>query len=57
MDGVVHAESWKAQSQTIPLRRAGSDEEIGKYIAWVCSPDASYVTGQSLVMDGGVVMT
>ena len=57
MDSVVRAESWKAQSQTIPLRRAGTDEEIGNYIAWVCSPDASYVTGQSLVMDGGVVMT
>ena len=57
MDGVVHGEDWAKKSQTIPLRRAGTDEEIGKYIAWVCSPDASYITGQSLVMDGGVVMT
>jgi 3-oxoacyl-[acyl-carrier protein] reductase len=40
----------------VPLNRPGSDEEIGKFIAYLCTPDASYITGQSLNIDGGVVM-
>jgi len=40
----------------IPLKRAGSDEEVGKLIAWLCGPDTSYMTGQSINFDGGVVM-
>ena len=31
-------------------------EEIGKFLAYLCTPDASYITGQSLNIDGGVVM-
>jgi NAD(P)-dependent dehydrogenase (short-subunit alcohol dehydrogenase family) len=37
----------------IPLARAGFPEEIGAAIAFLVSPAASYVTGQTLVVDGG----
>ena len=30
--------------------------EIGKFLAYLCTPEASYITGQSLNIDGGVVM-
>ena len=57
MDDLGREEKWQATiNQLIPLKRAGSDEEIGKFIAYLCSPDASYITGQSLNIDGGVVM-
>lgn len=57
MDDLGREEKWQATiNQLIPLKRAGSDEEIGKFIAYICSPDASYITGQSLNIDGGVVM-
>ncbi|CAH1693295.1 2-(S)-hydroxypropyl-CoM dehydrogenase [Hyphomicrobiales bacterium] len=36
-----------------PLRRAGRPEDIAAAAAWLSSPDASFVTGHALVVDGG----
>jgi NAD(P)-dependent dehydrogenase (short-subunit alcohol dehydrogenase family) len=57
MDDLGRGQTWEALiAQTIPLKRAASDEEVGKFIAYLCTPEASYITGQSLNIDGGVVM-
>jgi len=57
MDDLGRDEKWEAAiNQMVPLKRAGTDEEIGKFIAYLCTPDASYITGQSLNIDGGSVM-
>ena len=37
----------------VPLRRVGRPEEIARAIAWLASPEASYVTGTTIVVDGG----
>jgi NAD(P)-dependent dehydrogenase (short-subunit alcohol dehydrogenase family) len=37
----------------IALGRIGSPEEAGEAIAWLCSEAASYVTGHSMIVDGG----
>ena len=37
-----------------PLRRCGKPEEIANAIAFLCSEEASFVTGHSLVVDGGL---
>lgn len=37
----------------IPMRRQGSVEEIAKVIRFLAGPDASYITGQTIVVDGG----
>ena len=38
---------------TIPLGRLGRPSEIGRIVAFLCSDDASYITGQLIVADGG----
>ena len=40
----------------IPLKRAGKPEEIAAAIAFLCSPDSDYITGQTLNVDGGLEM-
>ncbi|MGY1709736.1 SDR family oxidoreductase [Geodermatophilus sp. SYSU D00758] len=41
----------------IPLRRVGTPEEFGRVAAFLLSPAASYVTGTTVAVDGGVLRT
>ena len=42
--------------EVIPLRRFGQPQEIAGVVSFLAGPDSSYVTGQVLVVDGGMVM-
>ena len=43
--------------EKIPLKRAGSTEDVAGAVAFLCSSDADYITGQTLNVDGGYEMT
>jgi NAD(P)-dependent dehydrogenase (short-subunit alcohol dehydrogenase family) len=42
--------------KSIPMARHGRPEEIASAVLWLCSDAASYVTGQSISVDGGFTM-
>lgn len=46
-----------ALEATIPLGRQGMPEEMGAAVAFLCSQRASYITGQVMMVDGGLVGT
>ena len=41
----------------VPAARLGELEEVGSYCAYLCSAQAGYIVGQSLLIDGGAVQT
>jgi NAD(P)-dependent dehydrogenase (short-subunit alcohol dehydrogenase family) len=49
-------EALKAMEKSIPMGRVGRPEEIAHAVLWLCSDAASYVTGQSISVDGGFIM-
>ncbi len=49
------AAARRDREQSIPLRRYGRADEIGRAAAFLLSPSASYITGVMLPVDGGVL--
>jgi NAD(P)-dependent dehydrogenase (short-subunit alcohol dehydrogenase family) len=43
-----------ARARRTPLQRLASAEEVANTVVWLASPLSSYVTGQALIVDGGV---
>ena len=50
-------QEWYVKQRKIPLARAGQPEEVAKAILFLSGDDCSYITGQTLVVDGGLTIT
>jgi 3-oxoacyl-[acyl-carrier protein] reductase len=48
---------WKAAAESgTPLARLGTAREVADVIVFLASPAAGYITGQTIVIDGGSVL-
>ena len=52
--GTGYDQEAARQAAAVPAGRFGTAEEFGKACAFLCSAHAGFITGQNLVMDGGV---
>jgi 3-oxoacyl-[acyl-carrier protein] reductase len=52
--GVTPEEALRRQAEEVPMKRLADPSEIADAAAYLCSARASYVTGQSLLVDGGM---
>jgi NAD(P)-dependent dehydrogenase (short-subunit alcohol dehydrogenase family) len=54
-------EQWRPEeaaafAETVPMKRIGHcEDDIGEFVAMLCSPESRYVNGQSIAIDGGQV--
>ncbi|MGX2029529.1 3-oxoacyl-ACP reductase FabG [Methylocaldum gracile] len=56
MTRALPEESRKALLDNIPLARLGSADEVAGVVAFLCSDDAAYITGETIHVNGGMHM-
>jgi 3-oxoacyl-[acyl-carrier protein] reductase len=54
LKGLTPAEMAEQRRQQVPAKRIGQPEELGRLCAFLASAQAGYITGQSIVIDGGL---
>jgi NAD(P)-dependent dehydrogenase (short-subunit alcohol dehydrogenase family) len=52
-----HEETKKAMSDYVPIGRLGQPEDIAFCALFLASDESSYITGQEIVVDGGIRMS
>ena len=56
MTGVLKDDIKEQINKTIPLRRMGKTQDVANVVKFLASEDSSYITGQVIQVDGGMVM-
>ena len=56
MDSFGRDTQWEELASRSAIGRNGTAEEVGNFIAYLCTEDTSWITGQSINIDGGTVM-
>ena len=50
---VLGEEGIRQLCDSIPAKRMGRPEEIAAFVAWLCGPENTYISGQNIAIDGG----
>jgi 2-deoxy-D-gluconate 3-dehydrogenase len=50
----AHPDARAAMIERIPFRRFGTPGEVAAMVCYLAGPQAAYITGQTLVLDGGL---
>ena len=56
-ESTEHPERLEASLKAIPLRRVGTPEDMAGAALFLASPLASYITGQTIIVDGGLTLS
>jgi meso-butanediol dehydrogenase/(S,S)-butanediol dehydrogenase/diacetyl reductase len=56
LQGVPQGEAWRQRVATVPLGRAQQPDDVAGLALYLASPAADYMTGQSINIDGGLMM-
>ena len=54
--GTGKGEALERYASTIPLGRVQTPDDVAAFVSYLASPDSDYMTGQSVMIDGGIVM-
>lgn len=54
--GSLNEEEWKRAASRVPVGRLATPDDIAAPIAFLLSPEAAYITGQVLHVDGGITL-
>ena len=54
MASLYSPEIWQKQRKRVPLKRFGKGEDVASAVAFFASPESSYITGQTIIVDGGM---
>ena len=56
LDDMGRGERWAEAGRATPIGRTGTDDEVGEFMVYLCTEAASWITGQSININGGTVM-
>lgn len=53
--GISVSDAYDRIRNSIPARRIGNPEEVGQLVSFLCSDEASYISGTNIQIDGGII--
>jgi meso-butanediol dehydrogenase / (S,S)-butanediol dehydrogenase / diacetyl reductase len=56
IEGLQLGEAWRRRTSVIPLGRPEKADDVAGVIAFLASRDSDYMTGQAIIVDGGLVV-
>jgi meso-butanediol dehydrogenase/(S,S)-butanediol dehydrogenase/diacetyl reductase len=56
IEGLQLGEAWKRRTSVIPLGRPEQADDVAAVVSFLASRDSDYMTGQAVIVDGGLVM-